>query len=125
MTTRVPPHTPSPSPVLLGDAEVGERLDPATAVAAVADRDVVIVATNSPTPVVEANWIAPSTQLSTLGPKSTTHYEIPPEPAARAAVLVTGSPARAGSWISALSPARAPAPPVRPGSGRTAGRPAW
>ncbi|MGP8302075.1 hypothetical protein ACTPOK_29980 [Streptomyces inhibens] len=85
MTTRVAPHTPSPSPspVLLGDAEVRERLDTATAVP---DRDVVIVAINSPTPVVEADCIAPGTHLSALGPKSTTHYEIPPEPATRAAV---------------------------------------
>ncbi|MFH8632638.1 ornithine cyclodeaminase family protein [Streptomyces lydicus] len=66
--------------------------------AAVQDREVVIVATNSPTPVLEADWVAPGTHLSTLGPKTTTHYEIPPELAERAAVIATDSPAQAGSY---------------------------
>lgn len=65
---------------------------------AVEEREVVIIATNSATPVVAADWIAPGTHLSTLGPKSTTHYEIPPELAARAAVIVTDSLAQAGSY---------------------------
>ncbi|MFI0213537.1 ornithine cyclodeaminase family protein [Streptomyces lydicus] len=66
--------------------------------AAVQGSEVVIVATNSPTPVLEADWVAPGTHLSTLGPKSTTHYEIPPELAERAAVIATDSPAQAGSY---------------------------
>ncbi|MER7150954.1 ornithine cyclodeaminase family protein [Streptomyces lydicus] len=66
--------------------------------AAVQGREVVIVATNSPTPVLEADWVAPGTHLSTLGPKSTTHYEIPPELAERAAVIATDSPTQAGSY---------------------------
>ncbi|MFH9246751.1 ornithine cyclodeaminase family protein [Streptomyces lydicus] len=66
--------------------------------AAVQDREVVIVATNSPTPVLEADWVAPGTHLSTLGPKTTTHYEIPPELAEQAAVITTDSPAQAGSY---------------------------
>ncbi|MEU3710331.1 ornithine cyclodeaminase family protein [Streptomyces catenulae] len=65
---------------------------------AVAGQDVVIVATNSPRPVLEAEWVAPGTHLSTLGPKSPAHHEIPPELAARAAVIVTDSPAQAGAY---------------------------
>ncbi|MFJ9408227.1 ornithine cyclodeaminase family protein [Streptomyces sp. NPDC101393] len=65
---------------------------------AVAGREVVIVATDSATPVLEADWVAPGTHLSTLGPKSTTRYEIPPELAARATVLVTDSRAQAGRY---------------------------
>ncbi len=66
--------------------------------AAVRDREVVIVATNSPVPVLEADWIAPGTHLSTLGPKTTTRYEIPPELARRAAVVVTDSLAQCGRY---------------------------
>jgi alanine dehydrogenase len=45
---------------------------------AVRDHDVVIVATTSTAPVLEADWIAPGTHVSTLGPKSATHHEVPP-----------------------------------------------
>ncbi|WP_329394354.1 NAD(P)-binding domain-containing protein [Streptomyces lydicus] len=84
-------------------ARVREELDLAaravdSARAAVQGREVVIVATNSPTPVLESDWVAPGTHLSTLGPKSTTHYELPPELAERAAVIATDSPAQAGSY---------------------------
>ncbi|MFF9479982.1 ornithine cyclodeaminase family protein [Streptomyces sp. NPDC014733] len=65
---------------------------------AVSGQDVVIVATNSPRPVLEAGWVAPGTHLSTLGPKSPTRHEIPPELAARAAVIATDSPAQAGAY---------------------------
>jgi ornithine cyclodeaminase len=50
--------------------ELGIPMRPvSTAEEAVRDRDVVIVATSSPTPVLEAAWINPGTHLTTLGPK--------------------------------------------------------
>ncbi|MFG2137532.1 ornithine cyclodeaminase family protein [Streptomyces sp. NPDC048650] len=65
---------------------------------AVTGREVVIVATDSPTPVLEADAVAPGTHVSTLGPKTTTRYELPVELAARASVIVTDSPAQCGSY---------------------------
>ncbi|MFE7531954.1 hypothetical protein ACFU7Y_40610 [Kitasatospora sp. NPDC057542] len=51
---------------------------------AVRERDVVVVATNSPVPVLDAGWIAPGTHVTTLGPKSLSRHEVPTAPADRA-----------------------------------------
>jgi ornithine cyclodeaminase len=61
---------------------------------AVRDQDVVIVATYSVTPVFEADWIAPGTHVTTLGPKSVTRHEVPAALAGRADVILTDSPAQ-------------------------------
>ncbi|MFE6684943.1 ornithine cyclodeaminase family protein [Streptomyces sp. NPDC057743] len=78
--------------------ELGVAVRPvATVEEAVTDRDVVIVATGSAVPVLDADWLAPGTHLTTLGPKSTTHHEVPAALADRAGVLLTDSPAQSAS----------------------------
>ena len=65
---------------------------------AVRGRDVVVVATNSTEPVLEADWIAPGTHVSTLGPKSLAQHEIPPALEERADVAFTDSLAQAAGY---------------------------
>ena len=65
---------------------------------AVRDQDVVIVATNSATPVFEADWIAPGTHVTTLGPKSISRHEVPAALAERADVILTDSPAQLAAY---------------------------
>lgn len=67
---------------------------------AVRDRNVVIVATNSAVPVLEAAWISPGTHVTTLGPKSTSRHEIPADLADRAQVILTDSPAQAAGYTA-------------------------
>ncbi|TBO58987.1 ornithine cyclodeaminase family protein [Streptomyces kasugaensis] len=77
-------------------AELGVR---ARAVAdpedAVRERDVVIVATNSAVPVMDAGWIAAGTHVTTLGPKTRSRHEVPAALADRAEVILTDSRAQA------------------------------
>ncbi|MFB6569513.1 ornithine cyclodeaminase family protein [Streptomyces noursei] len=87
----------------------GELGVPARAVTAVedavTDRDVVVVATGSPTPVLDVDWLAPGTHLTTLGPKSTARHEVPAALADRARAVLTDSLAQsAGSGGSPLFP---------------------
>jgi alanine dehydrogenase len=73
-------------------AELGVAASPAATVEeTVRDRDVVIVATNSPVPVFEAAWISPGTHVSTLGPKTVSRHEVPAALAERAAAILTDS----------------------------------
>ncbi len=58
---------------------------------AVRGRDVVIIATNSSTPVIDMSWISPGTHVTTLGPKTVTAHEMPLDLADQADVLVTDS----------------------------------
>ncbi len=80
----------------------------ATARAAVQDADIVVLATSSGEPVIEAGWIRPGTHISTIGPKTTQAHELPAELARAAAVLVTDSREQALSYSPAyvLDPAR-------------------
>jgi len=64
---------------------------------AVRDQDIVIVATNSPTPVLHEDWVSPGTHLTTLGPKTLFRHELPPALAERADVVVTDSRAQAAA----------------------------
>lgn len=50
---------------------------------AVRERDVVVVATNSPVPALGAGWIAPGTHVTTLGPRSLSRHEVPAAPPGR------------------------------------------
>jgi ornithine cyclodeaminase len=61
-------------------------------VEAVRDRDIVVVATSSRTPVIQASWISPGTAVTTLGPKQRGAAEFGPDLAAAADVIVTDSP---------------------------------
>ena len=58
---------------------------------AVRGRDVVVIATNSSTPVIDMSWISPGTHVTTLGPKTVTAHEMPLDLADQADVLVTDS----------------------------------
>lgn len=69
-----------------------------TAEEAVRDRDVVVVATNSAVPVLDADWVSPGTHVTTLGPKTVAHHEVPPALVDRADVLFTDSPAQAAAY---------------------------
>ncbi|MGW7444877.1 hypothetical protein [Kitasatospora sp. NPDC054795] len=62
------------------------------------ERDVVVVATNSPVPVLDADWIAPGTHVTTLGPKSLSRHEVPAALADRAHALVTDSLAQTADY---------------------------
>ncbi|MEV5506462.1 ornithine cyclodeaminase family protein [Streptomyces orinoci] len=66
---------------------------------AVRERDAVIVATKSTTPVVASEWLAPGTHLSTVGPKGPEAHEVPVELVERAEVLVTDSLAQAAGSL--------------------------
>jgi len=59
-----------------------------------AGSDLLTLATNSPQPVIEADWVRPGTHVCTLGPKEQERCELPPELAGRCALIVTDSPAQ-------------------------------
>jgi ornithine cyclodeaminase/alanine dehydrogenase-like protein (mu-crystallin family) len=59
---------------------------------AVRDADVVILATNSSTPVIDAGWLKPGAHVNTLGPKKKSAHELPQELAESAALIVSDSP---------------------------------
>jgi ornithine cyclodeaminase/alanine dehydrogenase-like protein (mu-crystallin family) len=61
---------------------------------AVAEADVVVLATTSGTPVVEPDWVRPGAHVTTVGPKEVGRHECPVDLAARAGLLVTDSPAQ-------------------------------
>lgn len=75
--------------------ELGVRVRAVEAVReAVSGQDVVVVATNSPVPVLDADWIEPGTHVTTLGPKTVSRHEVPADLADRAGLLLTDSPAQ-------------------------------
>jgi ornithine cyclodeaminase len=65
---------------------------------AVEGKDLVVLATNSPVPVVEASWIKPGAYLTTLGPKQFGRAEFGPDLVARADVAVTDSLAQTSAY---------------------------
>lgn len=80
-----------------------EELDlPATAVAtaqeAVAAADIVVLATRSTTPVIEAGWLSPGTHVSTVGPKFRSSHECPIEIADQAVVAASDSPEQVDAY---------------------------
>lgn len=54
--------------------------------------DIVILATDSTTPVIDAGWVMPKAHVSTLGPKFRNEHEFPPELASRATIIASDSP---------------------------------
>lgn len=58
---------------------------------AVAEADIVVLATSSRVPVIEAGWVSAGAHVTTLGPKLAGAHECPAELAARADVIVTDS----------------------------------
>jgi ornithine cyclodeaminase len=80
-------------------AELGLPVDAAgSAREAVEGKDLVVLATNSPVPVVEASWIAPGSYVTTLGPKQVGRAEFGPDLVARADVAVTDSVAQTSAY---------------------------
>ena len=65
---------------------------------AVADADIVILATRAQTPVIDAGWIRSGAHVATLGPKTVAGHEAPPELAERAAIVVSDSPEQAHAY---------------------------
>jgi ornithine cyclodeaminase len=63
-----------------------------SAKSAATDADVVICATTSTLPVVEAGWIKPGAHVTTVGPKSQGAHELGLDIAARAETIATDSP---------------------------------
>lgn len=58
---------------------------------AVTDADMVVLATNSSTPVIDTNWLARDVVVTTMGPKQVGRAEFPPELVTEAAFAVTDS----------------------------------
>lgn len=76
-------------------AELGVAASPAATVEeTVRDRDVVIVATDSQVPVLEAGWISRGTHVNTIGLNSVSRHEVPVALAERAGVILTDSVAQ-------------------------------
>ncbi len=76
--------------------EMSERLhvavEPvASAQIAVEDADIVLCATNSNVPVIEAAWLKPGAHINTVGPKTTAAHEIGLDVVARAGTIATDS----------------------------------
>jgi alanine dehydrogenase len=79
--------------------ELGLNADPVgSAREAVAGADIVVLATRSTQPVIESEWVEPGAHVNTVGPKTVAAHETPPDLAARAAVVVSDSPAQAAAY---------------------------
>ncbi|MFC0508614.1 ornithine cyclodeaminase family protein [Micromonospora costi] len=91
------------------DAELGVVAravdDPA---AAVTGRDVVVLATTSPTPVLDAAHLSPGTHVNAVGFKQRDRAEFGPDLLAAADVLATDSPAQACAYAPPMLAAEPP-----------------
>jgi ornithine cyclodeaminase len=84
-------------------AEMGKNLNlpirvSASAKDAVRNAAIVICATDSTQPVIQADWIAPGTHVTTVGPKQRGQHELDPGIAAGATVIATDSPAQIAAY---------------------------
>lgn len=75
---------------------IRSELGPAARVApnareAVEGADIVVLATSSPTPVIDPGWVGPGSYVTTLGPKQVGRAEFGPDMAAVSEVVVTDS----------------------------------
>ena len=75
---------------------------------AVADADLVVLATRSGRPVIESDWIRPGTHVTTVGPKVASAHETPRDLAERADALVSDSPEQAAAYGEPLFTDRVP-----------------
>ncbi|MFB6871767.1 ornithine cyclodeaminase family protein [Streptomyces sp. NPDC056323] len=94
VTSRKPQHAEDFTRRASEELGVAARLAPQVR-DAVSERDVVIVATNSTEPVLDAEWISAGTHVTTLGPKTLAHHEVPGVLADRAHLVLTDSRAQA------------------------------
>lgn len=65
---------------------------------AVREKDVLVTATSSTSPVFDADWLSPGTHVNAVGPKSVAGHELPFELVERADVLVTDSTAQCRAY---------------------------
>ena len=66
--------------------------------AAVDGADIVVCATSSPSPVIDAQWLKPGVHVNTLGPKTVDQHELGSDVAEMADVIATDSCEQAGSY---------------------------
>ncbi|MFE9657728.1 ornithine cyclodeaminase family protein [Micromonospora sp. NPDC006431] len=71
----------------------------ASAAEAVRDRDVVVLATTSTTPVLDARDLAPGTHVNTVGFKQVNRHEFGTDLLDAADLLITDSPAQAAAYV--------------------------
>ena len=69
----------------------------ASAREAVADADVVLCATDSPTPILESNWLKRGAHVSSVGPKLVDEHELPTDVVDRSDIVATDSIAQVHS----------------------------
>jgi ornithine cyclodeaminase/alanine dehydrogenase-like protein (mu-crystallin family) len=69
---------------------------------AVRGAGIVILATTSRQPVIDADWIERGTHLNTVGPKTRSAHETPPELVDAAAVAVSDSPVQAAGYADSF-----------------------
>lgn len=75
---------------------LGLTIEPAaSARACVEDADIVLLATTSGIPVIEAGWIKTGAHVNTLGPKTRQKHEVGLDVAVRATMIATDSPEQA------------------------------
>ena len=85
-------------------AELAQRLYGVVCHAAPTARDavdgaqIVVLATNSPTPVIDARWLEPDAYVATLGPKQQGRAEFGRDLPAVAALVVTDSPSQMDAY---------------------------
>ncbi len=75
-----------------------------SAEAVVREADVLICATNSRTPVLDAAWVSPGMHINTIGPKLTGAHEIPVALAKGSDCIVTDSMQQVDAFASAKAP---------------------
>ena len=68
-----------------------------TAEECVADAEIVVLATNSRTPVIDPAWLASDVHVTTVGPKSKAAHELPVAWAEKAGVIASDSPQQIAS----------------------------
>jgi alanine dehydrogenase len=67
---------------------------------AVRDADIVILATNSATPVIDAGWLKPGAHINTLGPKKKLAHELPLDIADAAGLIASDSPQQIAAMVA-------------------------
>ena len=104
-----PPHVARFVDEARRELELDSR--PATSArAAVEGADVVIIATNSDRPVLEADWIGPGAHVTTVGPKSAHRHETPTALVDTAEVFAVDNPEQITALGARFFSARSPVP---------------
>ena len=74
---------------------------------AVAGAEIIVLATRSVRPVIEAAWVSEGAHVTTVGPKTVSAHETPVDLAARARLVVSDSPSQASAYEEAFFTERA------------------